>query len=303
MIDYELELFDRINAIKDTISKYGEENFCLSFSGGKDSTILHYLLDIALPNNKIPRVFINTGIEYIYIFQFVQELAKDDDRFVIIKPTKSVKQICEQYGYPFKSKEHSTKLDLFQKGSRSKSVLNYMNDRESKHFGCPKELLLQFSEDYKFKVSAKCCHYLKKEPFKRYQRESGRTIFMTGMRKEEGGQRTHLTCIITDKNGNIKKFHPLVKVDEDWENEFIKRNNVKLCKLYYPPYNFKRTGCRFCPYALELENQLEVAYRLLPNEAKAGELIWKPVFDEYRRLGYRLHKTMQIKLDLETEDK
>lgn len=67
MIDYELELFDRINAIKDTITKYGEENFYLSFSGGKDSTVLHYLLDIALPNNNIPRVFINTGIEYIYI--------------------------------------------------------------------------------------------------------------------------------------------------------------------------------------------------------------------------------------------
>ena len=66
--DFELTLFDRINAIKDTINKYGEENFYLSFSGGKDSTILHYLIDIALPNNKIPRVYINTGIEYIYIY-------------------------------------------------------------------------------------------------------------------------------------------------------------------------------------------------------------------------------------------
>ena len=40
-MDNELLLFDRINVIKDTITKYGEENFYLSFSGGKDSTILH----------------------------------------------------------------------------------------------------------------------------------------------------------------------------------------------------------------------------------------------------------------------
>ena len=74
-MDNELLLFDRIEIIKTTIAKYGEENFYLSFSGGKDSTILHYLLDMALPNNQIPRVFINTGIEYQAIVDFVKGLA------------------------------------------------------------------------------------------------------------------------------------------------------------------------------------------------------------------------------------
>ena len=35
MEDYELTLFDRLNMIRDTINKYGEEKFYLSFSGGK----------------------------------------------------------------------------------------------------------------------------------------------------------------------------------------------------------------------------------------------------------------------------
>ena len=61
-MDNELILFDRLEVIKQTINKYGEENFYISFSGGKDSTILHYLVDMALPYNKIPRVFSNTGI-------------------------------------------------------------------------------------------------------------------------------------------------------------------------------------------------------------------------------------------------
>ena len=65
MTENELLLLDRIQAIKATNEKYDlENNAYLSFSGGKDSTILHYLLDMALPNNKIPRVYIDTGIEY-----------------------------------------------------------------------------------------------------------------------------------------------------------------------------------------------------------------------------------------------
>ncbi len=72
-MDNELVLFDRLEAIKTTINKYGEDNFYLSFSGGKDSSVVHYLLDMALPNNRIPRVFSNTGIEYQAIVDFVRE--------------------------------------------------------------------------------------------------------------------------------------------------------------------------------------------------------------------------------------
>ena len=114
-MDNELLLFDRVNIIKDTITKYGEENFYLSFSGGKDSTILHHLLDIALPNNKIPRVFIDTGIEYVAIREFVLDLSKNDDRFVILKPSKPIKQTLDSVGYPFKSKQHSHNIMLYQK--------------------------------------------------------------------------------------------------------------------------------------------------------------------------------------------
>lgn len=112
-MDNELLLFDRIQVIKQTIEKYGEENFYLSFSGGKDSTILHYLLDLALPNNKIPRVFINTGIEYNKIVEFVKGLADKDSRFVLLKPTQNIKQTLETYGYPFKSKQHAHNLELY----------------------------------------------------------------------------------------------------------------------------------------------------------------------------------------------
>ena len=182
-MDNELILFDRLEVIRNTINKYGEDNFYISFSGGKDSTVLHYLVDLALPDNKIPRVFSNTGIEYNYIVDFVKELASNDVRFEIITPNKNIKETLETVGYPFKSKEHSTKLGLYQKGSHSHSVLQY-KDGDKGRFCCPKILKYQFSDDFRLKVSEHCCRELKKKPFKKWQKENGKKITMTGMRAQ-----------------------------------------------------------------------------------------------------------------------
>ena len=290
MEDYDLLLTDRLGVIKDTINKYGEDKFYISFSGGKDSTVLHYLIDLALPNNKIPRVFINTGIEYNDIVKFVNDLASKDNRFVILKPTQNIKNVLETYGYPFKSKEHSLKVGRYQCGSRCKSVLNYKNGFENikySRFQCPKKLQYQFDSDFTLKLSDKCCYKLKKEPIHQWEKENNKTICLTGMRKSERGQRNHLNCIIT-RNGKVVKFHPLVVVDNDFENEFVKKNSIELCKLYYAPFNFNRTGCKGCPFALKLQEQLDVMKEFLPNEYKQCCFIWKPVYDEYKRIGYRL---------------
>ena len=117
------------------------------------------------------------------------------------------------------------------------------------------------------------------------------------MRNSEGGERASIKgCVLTDKQGNIKKFHPLIKVDEEWENWFVQEHQIKLCELYQPPFNFKRTGCKGCPFSLDLQEQLEIMELYLPNERKQCELIWKPIYDEYRRLNYRLKNVEKIKL-------
>lgn len=113
MTENEFLLQDRLGVIRDTIRKYGEENFYLSFSGGKDSTVVHYLVDMALPDNKIPRVFSNTGIEFKAIVDFVKSF--DDERFVIIPPSKNIRETLEEVGYPFKSKMYSNWLKVYQK--------------------------------------------------------------------------------------------------------------------------------------------------------------------------------------------
>lgn len=77
---------------------------------------------------------------------------------------------------------------------------------------------------------------------------------------------------------------------------YIESRNIELCRLYYHPFDFKRTGCKGCPYAIDLQDQLEIMDKYLPNERKQCELIWKPVYDEYRRIGYRLKRVEEKRL-------
>lgn len=87
--------------IKQWVEKYGEDGVYVSFSGGKDSTVL---LDIArrlYPN--IKAVFVDTGLEYPEIRRFVMEY----DNVDWLKPKLTFRQVIEKYGYPFISKEVS----------------------------------------------------------------------------------------------------------------------------------------------------------------------------------------------------
>ncbi len=294
-MDNELTLFDRINVIRDVIKKYGEDKFYISFSGGKDSTVLHYLIDEALPGNNIPRVYADTGIEYNDVKAYVKELQATDDRIEIIKPSVNIKQMLEKDGYPFKSKEHSNIVRVFQNSGMGLTVNRYLSG--DCRNPCPQVLRYQFSDKNTLKISDKCCRRMKKEPFNTWMKANSKTITITGMMASEGGQRARIqACIITDKSGRLKKFHPLLKVSEEWEEWYIQERGIKLCKLYYPPYNFDRTGCKGCPYALGLQEQLEVMFTLMPEEYQQCEIIWEPVYQEYRRLNYRLKSTIQTRL-------
>lgn len=116
MTENELLLQDRLGVIRSMNDKYDfEKNAYISFSGGKDSTVVHHLVDMALPGNRIPRVFANTGIEFNAIVSFVKGMAEKDDRIKIIAPSKPIKKTLEEVGYPFKSKQYSNWVKVYQK--------------------------------------------------------------------------------------------------------------------------------------------------------------------------------------------
>lgn len=292
-MDNEFILQDRIQKIQQILSKYDEKNFIISFSGGKDSTVLSALIDLAIPNNKIPRIYANTGIELNIIRDFVINTQKTDNRVVIIEPSVPIKQMLEKEGYPFKSKMHSNYVKKYQKkGLEYKSVRAYIGlentlDNRPMLYRCPKVLKYQFTKENNLKISDMCCMRLKEEPVIKWQNENNKPYNITGIMREEGGKRSRAVCLAYIGK-KLKSFNPLATISKDWEEWFIKEYNIKICDIYDEPYNFNRTGCKGCPFALHLQHELDILEQFFPTERKQCEIIWEPVYKEYRRLGYRL---------------
>jgi 3'-phosphoadenosine 5'-phosphosulfate sulfotransferase (PAPS reductase)/FAD synthetase len=299
MIDNEFLLQDRLQKIRQIVNKYGEENFYISFSGGKDSTVLSALVDMALPDNKIPRVYANTGIEYRLILEFVEKVRQEDHPWdlVILKPSVPIKPMLEEYGYPFKSKKHAKNVSIYQRYGKTQSIKVYLGecstsnkpDIEPLAFQCPKKLRYQFETKNRIKISDKCCYMLKEKPMVNYSKNAKRPYAIIGIMASEGGRRMKAKCLAFSGD-KLKAFQPLVPVTKEWEDWFIDAYNVEICDIYKPPYNFERTGCKGCPFALHLQEELDTLEKFFPAERKQCEIIWKPVYDEYRRIGYRLRK-------------
>ena len=96
--------------------EHWEGNVYVSFSGGKDSTVLLDIVRHLYPN--VPAVFSDTGLEYPEINEFV----KTFPNVTIVRPKHSFKKILTKYGYPIISKEvaecvhHAKKFILSETG-------------------------------------------------------------------------------------------------------------------------------------------------------------------------------------------
>lgn len=88
--------------ILDWIDAYGRDGVYVSFSGGKDSTVLLDIVRNDLGYDDIPAVFVDVPTQYPEL----REFAKKWDA-VILHPKYSFVQVCEKYGFPLISKEIS----------------------------------------------------------------------------------------------------------------------------------------------------------------------------------------------------
>ena len=87
--------------LREWINEYGLDGVYISFSGGKDSTVLLTMAREWYPD--IKAVFVDTGLEYPEVREFV----KTWDNVDWVKPKYTFKQVIEKYGYPMISKEVS----------------------------------------------------------------------------------------------------------------------------------------------------------------------------------------------------
>jgi 3'-phosphoadenosine 5'-phosphosulfate sulfotransferase (PAPS reductase)/FAD synthetase len=96
--------------IREWVNHYGTDGVYVSFSGGKDSTVLLHIVR-GMYGDKIPGVFVDTGLEYPEIRDFV----KTYENIVWLKPKKNFRDIIKDYGYPFIGKEVAERVHYAQR--------------------------------------------------------------------------------------------------------------------------------------------------------------------------------------------
>lgn len=273
--------------IKQWYEEFGGEVY-ISFSGGKDSTVLLNLVRTLYPETKA--IYIDTGLEYPEIREFVKTI----DNVVWLRPEMNFKQVILKYGYPLISKEQSAFIQEYRttKSAKLKSIRWNGNK-----YGRGK-----ISEKWKFLVESpfligdKCCDLMKKNPAKKFEKQTGLHPIIGTMALES--QQRKSNWLMYGCNAFEKKrptSQPLSFWTEQDILEYIKRFQLPYATVYgdivkdengkWKTTGCERTGCEFCLYGIQSEDSPNRLQRIKEIHPKRYDFIMRPV--EENGLGYK----------------
>lgn len=274
----------------------------MSFSGGRDSTIMLNMIEELGWKNKIKIAHFNTTMEFEATTEFVNKKIAEGWNIDITKPVKTMPQIYKEYGKPFHSKQASEMIGRLQKHKfnfkedtyksfdelilkypKCRAALKWFTGHDRSTLVCPKwvKRALVFNE---IRIANKCCEFLKKRPAKEYEKANDIILSIIGVRKSESLSRNYAYkgCVWSD-NKHFKFFPLLYFNDEDIE-DIVKIKNIELSKAY-TVYNQKRTGCVGCPFGKNHKEELEVLRKFEPKKAKIVEYLYNDIYklDEFKK--------------------
>lgn len=234
----------------------------VSFSGGKDSTVLLNIAREIYPD--VPAVFVDTGLEYPEIKEFVKTI----DNVITLRPKMSFAEVINKHGYPVVSKLVSRFVkDL--SGNPSETTKNLRlngikKDGSKAHSSNVLAKKWRYLVNAPFKISNRCCDIMKKNPMKKYEKETGRHAIIGTMTHESKlRETTYLKhgCNAFDAKKPISV--PISFWTEQDVLQYIKKNNLSYASVYGDivedtDNNLKttgehRTGCMFCMFGCHLE--------------------------------------------------
>ena len=239
-----------IARIQGWIDEFGEDGVYVSFSGGKDSTVLLDIVRNEMGYKNIPAVFVDVPTQYPELRDF----AKTWDNVEIIRPNISFMEVCETYGFPLVSKEIATDVYNSKHWLDNKELYKNkkpipVNDGEYEPYSYVKlagklknengdksmfnESKWEFLAHAPFYISGKCCSIMKKAPIFSYEERTGRKPII-GQMAEESRLRTAQWL----KNGcnAFNSERPVSNPMSFWTEQdvlkYIKTRNIKICSVY-----------------------------------------------------------------------
>lgn len=290
-----LKVWKTQQRLREWVNYFGVDGVYVSFSGGKDSTVLLHIARKLFP--EIEAVFVNTGLEYPEIQKFV----KSFDNIKILHPKMRFDEVIKKYGYPLISKEVSEcvsqgKIALTSNKYpyRLQQLMGTAVDKQGRKSLYNKEKYkpLLFTD---FNISHMCCNVMKKKPVHEYGKLSHK-VPITAQMTDESRLRKRQWL----KNGcngfNMKS--PISNPMSFWTEQdvlhYIYENQIEIAPVYgkvifengkYFTTGCKRTGCIFCMFGahcrdddrfLRLKETHPVQYNYCMGGGSYDGGVWKP---------------------------
>ena len=225
-----------------------------------DSTTLLDLTRRAFPD--IPAVFVDTGLEYPEIREFVKSVPN----VIWLRPEIPFTKVIEQYGYPVISKDVAKRIYYARRGSKwAINHLNGMNSDGTHSWFNERYMKWRFLLDAPFLISDRCCDVMKKRPIHQYTKQTGfmqivGTMACESKRRESAYLKTGCNAFHMKE----PKSQPMSFWLEQDVLEYLRMTGIPYAPIYGDIVEQRgklvttgayRTGCMFCMFALHLEKE------------------------------------------------
>ena len=267
--------------IDEAVREFGLDKIYISYSGGKDSTVLSHLIRRKYPD--ILHIFSDTTNEYPETLKhIIWEEKHNGMKLIRVRPRDgqgrafNFKRVVNEYGYPMFTKSSANAIRTYRRALTEQTKLNSLQYIRRNFKGY---------EQYKdCNISDLCCDKLKKVPIKKKAKELKMECVILGTLTEESRQREtdwikHGCNIFYQKKDN--QCRPLSFWTEKDIYDYIEKYQVKIPKLYSMGY--ARNGCMFCGFGIHIEGDNNRFIRLKETHPKSYEYLinnFKDLFDE-----------------------